>query len=591
MADAFSRSADSSNKAAAAVALFGSSVAAKLVPELDRGSDHVRGLMEAAQRAGVVIGPQLQAQIAGTKSVFQEIGDRFQEFKMALEGIALQSFQKLKPAIDALAQMFADLVRNVTDFVEWAYQLDSANQKSVQSTSLLGEVAKKFSETIITATTYVEEMAVKVVQWADSLGVSVRGLADVFRAFGDDVRQMATRTAQALEDAFSAAITHIAAKLTGLNAVISGLQNVGATDLAKKLKDMVGDSPGEAFSKAMAPEKTFSATLSAWDKMKDGANQYKDQLNGVLERLDEQKKKQLDLLNNGGAKAPSSNEPLRSVSDPRVHAKSPDKSPAAESKDAVEKYIDSLKKANETAQAEAATWNASNAERAKAVALAQAKAAADRDGLKLTEQQKNQVSALATMTQELRDKTEQLRSLSQGFTDSIADGFDEIIMKGKSAQDVVRQLAQQMASAALKGILTGQGMFGFLGGASGSGGLLGSQMNTFSSQIMSLFSGMRAEGGPVAGGRAYVVGERGPELFMPSGGGSIIPNGAGGGVNVAVHNYGGAQIETRQTRGNDGRTQLELMVTQVFQSHMANNGAMARSLQNTFGLNRAAGKA
>ncbi len=43
-----------------------------------------------------------------------------------------------------------------------------------------------------------------------------------------------------------------------------------------------------------------------------------------------------------------------------------------------------------------------------------------------------------------------------------------------------------------------------------------------------LFGGFRANGGPVSAGRAYVVGERGPELFMPGAGGTIAPNGAGG---------------------------------------------------------------
>jgi len=40
----------------------------------------------------------------------------------------------------------------------------------------------------------------------------------------------------------------------------------------------------------------------------------------------------------------------------------------------------------------------------------------------------------------------------------------------------------------------------------------------------------RAAGGPVAAGRPYLVGERGPELFMPTQAGGILPNGAGGGV-------------------------------------------------------------
>ena len=43
------------------------------------------------------------------------------------------------------------------------------------------------------------------------------------------------------------------------------------------------------------------------------------------------------------------------------------------------------------------------------------------------------------------------------------------------------------------------------------------------------FGGGRAYGGPVSAGRSYLVGERGPELFVPSGSGSIVP---GGGVTI-----------------------------------------------------------
>ena len=35
----------------------------------------------------------------------------------------------------------------------------------------------------------------------------------------------------------------------------------------------------------------------------------------------------------------------------------------------------------------------------------------------------------------------------------------------------------------------------------------------------------RAVGGPVSAGTPYVIGEQGPELFVPSGSGTIIPNG------------------------------------------------------------------
>jgi hypothetical protein len=42
--------------------------------------------------------------------------------------------------------------------------------------------------------------------------------------------------------------------------------------------------------------------------------------------------------------------------------------------------------------------------------------------------------------------------------------------------------------------------------------------------FLSTMFGARADGGPVQGGAAYIVGERGPELFMPGVSGTIIPN-------------------------------------------------------------------
>mgnify|MGYP003112941095 CR=1 FL=1 len=50
----------------------------------------------------------------------------------------------------------------------------------------------------------------------------------------------------------------------------------------------------------------------------------------------------------------------------------------------------------------------------------------------------------------------------------------------------------------------------------------------------------RADGGPVMAGRPYMVGERGPELFMPNSSGMIIPNGAGNTINVHVNGRVGA---------------------------------------------------
>jgi hypothetical protein len=44
------------------------------------------------------------------------------------------------------------------------------------------------------------------------------------------------------------------------------------------------------------------------------------------------------------------------------------------------------------------------------------------------------------------------------------------------------------------------------------------------SAVLKNIAGFRAAGGPVSGGKSYVVGEKGPEIFVPNTGGNIIPN-------------------------------------------------------------------
>lgn len=57
------------------------------------------------------------------------------------------------------------------------------------------------------------------------------------------------------------------------------------------------------------------------------------------------------------------------------------------------------------------------------------------------------------------------------------------------------------------------------------------------------FGGGRAAGGPVSAGTAYVVGERGPELFVPGASGTIIPNGSGGGTTINLTVNGAIDAE------------------------------------------------
>ena len=60
--------------------------------------------------------------------------------------------------------------------------------------------------------------------------------------------------------------------------------------------------------------------------------------------------------------------------------------------------------------------------------------------------------------------------------------------------------------------------------------------NIVTQSLSNIISGFRARGGPVASGNAYVVGERGPELFVPGSSGTVVPSGQGAPpVNVTMN--------------------------------------------------------
>jgi hypothetical protein len=112
------------------------------------------------------------------------------------------------------------------------------------------------------------------------------------------------------------------------------------------------------------------------------------------------------------------------------------------------------------------------------------------------------------------------------------------IQRGKFGFDDLRKVAlsvlSEIASAAVKTGLDSIFGGGGGGGQGGGGNLLGS----IGSLLGSVFGAPgRATGGPVSPGRAYRVGERGPELFVPTSSGRIETGGGGGGamVNLTIN--------------------------------------------------------
>lgn len=104
------------------------------------------------------------------------------------------------------------------------------------------------------------------------------------------------------------------------------------------------------------------------------------------------------------------------------------------------------------------------------------------------------------------------------------------------------------------------------------------------------FDGERATGGMVQAGKAYLVGERGPEPFVPASNGTIIPNNRmGGDVKVVVHNYTDAQAQVRERQEGDSRV-IEVTVRRI-KDELASEirdgrGSISRAIEGSYGVRR-----
>lgn len=175
---------------------------------------------------------------------------------------------------------------------------------------------------------------------------------------------------------------------------------------------------------------------------------------------------------------------------------------------------------------------------------------------------RDQTEDLNTMTKEQKKLFKELDKVTRGLKEifddagqSISDAFGDAVAKGQDFKtamvgifrDVVSQVTSLIVQlliiepilkrirAAIEGAQmqsakSGGGIFDIIGGALVNLAV-GSAVGSFSSEPTGTIVGKKASGGFVAPNAAYMVGEQGPETFVPRSAGTIIPNG-GGGVTV-----------------------------------------------------------
>jgi len=163
------------------------------------------------------------------------------------------------------------------------------------------------------------------------------------------------------------------------------------------------------------------------------------------------------------------------------------------------------------------------------------------DNIKLTPLQTAELRALAAETaaaemnvKSLKESMDFAKDLTGGFFSDMKSG----LMQGKglwksfadAATNALNKILDKMLDMAVNSLFSGgsfwSGLFSIFGGSPGG---------AFSPTMM---VGARAAGGPVMQGQPYMVGERGPELMVPTTAGRVVPTHklqAGGGSNTVLN--------------------------------------------------------
>ena len=184
---------------------------------------------------------------------------------------------------------------------------------------------------------------------------------------------------------------------------------------------------------------------------------------------------------------------------------------------------------------------------------------------------------LITNIATVRDEIERMQTplfrltqTAQVVGDAFGESFRGIVSGSMSAQqalanlfqrtaDMFLDMAAKMIAKQIQMKILGIGLNWFTGGAqanvgTGRDGTFG--LGTHGSGIPTGAEGWgfsnRAKGGPVTGGSPYIVGEKGPELFVPGSSGNIVPNNAMGGTNIVVN----VDASGSQVQGDEGQSAM-----------------------------------
>jgi hypothetical protein len=161
-----------------------------------------------------------------------------------------------------------------------------------------------------------------------------------------------------------------------------------------------------------------------------------------------------------------------------------------------------------------------------------------------------------SLTTALTEAQQRAQDLANTMQQNFESGFMSIIDGTKSLKDAFRDMAKSVI-AELYRVLVVKRLVGSFDVATGAGsGIVGF--------LGRMFGGMRAQGGAVSGNKAYMVGEKGPEMIVPGTSGRVIPNNqlGGGGQPIVINQTINVSTGVQQTV----RAEIKQLMPQIAES-------------------------
>lgn len=487
VADQFASYADGAAKTALAQELFGKS-GAKMIPFLNQGRAGLADLAREADMLGITL-------TTGAGQAAEAFNDNLTRLSKAKEGLGRQIAERLLPMLSNLTSQLFDSAKNA-DLFGRAAEIAAAGVKLLVSG---GAILVGVFNTIGTAVGGAMAAIVAAIsgRFTEAWHIASGTVAD----FAGNVRS-AAGTVSTIWDTTAGSIASKAPQLGGKLAAPLLTAADKAKSAGKAIKDEL-ERLQEQYLKTFSALQFEGATFGASDRIKEilkvtqavqqGLNPQLardiiDQINAnaalaeAAERTAQAERRRQDVLRDGVSVYDATRTPAEDLS----------------------REINRL---NDLLHAGALSWDTYF----RATVQAQ--------------------DAFDAATNAAKDTGDDISKFTERARKNIQDEFGNTLvdaMNGnfKSIGDGFVQMLNRMVAEALAAKLA-EAMFGTVG-QSGSGaggtGIFGSILQTIGN---SLFGG-KAYGGPVSAGRAYAVGEHGPELFVPATAGTVVPRSDGG---------------------------------------------------------------